>query len=107
MHVLRVEPDALVTMSEIADRLGRSRESVRLLVAGVRGAGDFPPPISHLRTRNRLWRWSEVAAWAGVLTDEQSAEAALLAAVNAALELRRVAPTLPKRERALLAELGV
>ena len=36
LTALRVEPDDLVTASEIAERLGRTRESVRLLVAGER-----------------------------------------------------------------------
>lgn len=62
-HVVRVEPDELVTMSEIAERLNRSRESIRLLVNGDRGSGDFPAPVSHVRKRNRLWRWPDVLRW--------------------------------------------
>lgn len=42
LTVTRVEPDDLVTLSEIAQRLGRSRESVRLLAAGERGLGGLP-----------------------------------------------------------------
>lgn len=89
--VRRVEPDDLVTASEIAGRLHRSRESVRLLIAGKRGARTFPPPVSHLRSRTRLWRWSDVAAWAGS-DDAAPADAQLIAALNAALELRETAP---------------
>jgi hypothetical protein len=55
--VIRVEPDELVTAAEIAQALGRSRESVRLLIFGKRGPGGFPAPASHLRSRGRLWRW--------------------------------------------------
>jgi hypothetical protein len=62
-RVVHVEPDELVTVSEIADRLGRTRESIRLLVSGDRGPGDFPPAVSHVRMRNRLWRWPEVLRW--------------------------------------------
>jgi len=45
IRVVRVEPDELVTASEIVERTGRSRESIRLLAAGKRGQGGFPPPL--------------------------------------------------------------
>ncbi len=106
LRVTRMAPDDLVTIAEIAQRLGRSRESVRLLVTGARGPGDFPSPVSHLRTRSRLWRWSDVAIWAGHLGPEEAAQARFLAAINAALELRSSAPGLRERERALVTALG-
>jgi len=90
LTVRRVEPDDLVTIPEIAERLGRTPESIRLLANGERGGGTFPPPISHLRTRHRLWRWIDVAIWAGHADDEEIANAAWLVAVNALLELRTV-----------------
>lgn len=90
ISVLRIEPDDLVTLAEIAARLDRSRESVRLLAAGHRGKGTFPPPVSHLRARSKLWRWSDVARWAGALSPEDEANARFVAMVNAALELRRL-----------------
>jgi predicted DNA-binding transcriptional regulator AlpA len=62
-RIVHVEPDELVTMSEIAERVGRSRESIRLLIAGERGPGDFPAPVSHVQTRNRLWRLPDVLRW--------------------------------------------
>jgi len=88
--VLRAEPDDLVTLAEIADRLGRSREGVRLLAAGHRGKGTFPAPVSHLRARSKLWRWSDVARWAGVLSSDEELNARFVATVNAALDLRRL-----------------
>ena len=91
----------LVTAAEVAERLGRSRESVRLLIAGKRGSGRFPAPVSHLRARNRLWRWSDIAAWAGANADEL-ARARLIAALNAALELRNTAPQLSEDVRSLV-----
>lgn len=90
LQVLRVEPDDLVTLSEIAVRLSRSRESVRLLAAGHRGQGTFPPPVSHLRARSKLWRWSDVASWAGELEEEDERNARFVAFVNASLEKRRL-----------------
>ncbi len=105
VRVRRVEPDDLVTLSEIAERMGRTRESVRLLAAGERGAGDFPPPVSHLRSRFRLWRWSDVAVWAGVVSDQERDRARFVALVNAALELRGVAE-LSRRDRDNLRKLA-
>jgi len=106
LRVVRIEPEDLVTMAEIADRLGRSRESVRLLVGGERGPGGFPAPVSHLRSRSRLWRWADVAAWAELATPEQLREAGLIAALNAALELRRHRPGLARSERSLVDALS-
>jgi len=95
-RVIRVEPDDLVTASEIAERTGRSRESIRLLAAGKRGQGGFPPPFRGMKRRTRLWRWSEVALWLaereGNLSDPLVDEAHTIAAINGALELRRHAP---------------
>lgn len=106
LRVVRVEPDDLVTMSEIAARLGRSRESVRLLISGARGPGAFPPPVSHLKARSRLWRWSEVAAWAERAEQEVDVHAAsTIAAINAALTLRQAAAGLAPAARALVSSL--
>ena len=62
-RVIRVEPDDLVTAAEIADRTGRTRESIRLLAAGKRGPGGFPSPVRGTSTKARLWRWIDVLAW--------------------------------------------
>ena len=95
-RVIRVEPDELVTASEIAERTGRSRESIRLLAEGKRGKGDFPPPLRGVKSRTRFWRWAEVALWisehGGKLSGSSLDEAHTIAAVNGALELRRHAP---------------
>jgi hypothetical protein len=91
LKVRRVEPDDLVTIPEIAERLGRTPESVRLLANGERGGGRFPLPVSHLVSRNRLWRWSDVARWTGNLPDDELRKADILAAVNATLELTLIA----------------
>jgi hypothetical protein len=104
--VVRVEPDDLVTAAEIAARLDRSRESVRLLIAGERGPGGFPAPISHTRTKHRLWRWSDVAAWLDQPDDEHLVQSArLVAATNAALELRGTLQDLSPDEREFVTNL--
>jgi hypothetical protein len=94
LGVLRVEPDDIVTMADIADRMERSRESVRLLIAGRRGPGGFPTPISHGIERGRLWRWSAVAEWLEGLEPDEIEAAHFTAAINAALELRRHLPVM-------------
>jgi hypothetical protein len=91
--ILRVEPDDLVTIAAIAERVGRSHESVRLLARGERGPGGFPPPAGKLDAKTQVWRWADVARWfeenAGPVSGGE--HAAFLAALNDILDLRRVA----------------
>ncbi len=93
--VQRVEADEIVTLGNIAERLGRSRESVRLLASGKRGPGGFPGAIGgpH-RGRRRLWLWHEVAAWLtehGYMDDEDAVDAArVLDGINGSLAMRRL-----------------
>jgi hypothetical protein len=97
MRVLRVEPDELVTATVIAERVGRTREGVRLLIEGKRGPGGFPAPLAWVDAKTRLWQWSDVARWFGERLGRETplAEGAeFLAAVNAALELRNRIPRL-------------
>jgi len=99
--VAHVEPDELVTASDIADRMGRTRESVRLLSEGARGPGGFPVPVSGSSARRiRLWRWSQVAEWLdehGFTTDRRD-EGRIIAAVNGALDLARNADNRMREE---------
>jgi hypothetical protein len=94
VRAIRVEPEDLVTAADIAERTGRSRESVRLLIAGERGPGGFPPPISHLKSRGRIWKWTDVARWFANELGEKLPlikEADFISALNGALEVRRMA----------------
>ena len=101
---LRVERIAdgagLASIAEIARRTGRTRESVRLLIAGRRGPGGFPPPATDPHSRYRLWRWSEVEQWFARVPGEhlEEEDASIVAAINASLDLRRHTRSLP-RER--------
>jgi hypothetical protein len=56
-----VRTDDLVPLRTIADRLGRSYESVRLLATARRGPGGFPAPLSS--DGWALYSWSQVADW--------------------------------------------
>ena len=63
LRVLRVVDEDLVTLADIADRVGQSRESIRRYAAGTRGPGGFPPPVNPVREGTVFYRWSEVAPW--------------------------------------------
>lgn len=63
--VVRVEPDPLVTLSDIAERANLSRAAVSLYAKGERGE-DFPLPIARVTSDSPLWLWAEVAQWLAV-----------------------------------------
>jgi hypothetical protein len=101
LHVVRIEPDELVTMAAIAERSGLSREYVRLLSTNKRGPGGFPAPVTYADHKTRLWHWPDVAHWltehdkAKVDVDARAAD--LVAALNAAFDLREHARHLHDR----------
>ena len=88
-EVLHVDPDELVWASEIAERTGRSRQSIDMLIRGQRGPGGFPDPVSHA-TRNPLWRWADLEAWFAAYQDRPAdpERSAVLGAINGALQAR-------------------
>ena len=55
-----VTPD-LVTLRVIAERTGRTYESVRRLANGSRGSGGFPAPLS--ADGWSLYSWVRVSTW--------------------------------------------
>ncbi|MFF3853033.1 helix-turn-helix transcriptional regulator [Micromonospora sp. NPDC002575] len=63
LTALRVLDQDLVTLADIAGRIGQSRESVRRYATGDRGPGTFPPPINPAREGTMFYRWSEVRSW--------------------------------------------
>ncbi len=101
-HVIRVEPEDFVSLSAIARRCGRSRESIRLLAEGARGPGGFPDPVRWVDARTTLWRWSEVAEWFERAVGEEVSppeSARFVAALNGFLETRHQASFMePSRE---------
>ena len=110
VSVVRVADAGLVSMTDIASRIRRTRESVRLLMTGARGAGGFPAPVTDPRGRYRLWRWSDVTHWLTTqLGEADFPDEQFLAVINTSLELRRrrdeLAPANRHRLRAI-AELS-
>ena len=108
VEVVRIADAGLVSMADIATRIGRTREGVRLLITGARGPGGFPAPITDPRGRYRLWRWSDVAVWFTRHLSENLADAddEILAAFNAGLELRHHRRRLAPADQTRLAALA-
>ena len=108
VDVVRIADAGLVSMADIATRIGRTREGVRLLITGARGPGGFPPPITDPRSRYRLWRWSDVTLWLTKHLGEELAVAddEILAAFNAGLELRHHKRRLERSDQAKLEALA-
>ena len=60
--VERIEPDTLVSLSDIAERCGKTRQAISLYTRGERGE-HFPAPIVRVTSTSPLWDWEEVAGW--------------------------------------------
>ncbi|MCL2640127.1 MAG: hypothetical protein FWD53_04720 [Phycisphaerales bacterium] len=91
-EVLRVDECNLVTPSEIARRIGRSRQLVFQYINGQRGPGGFPPPECHLMEGAPLWSWCAVSYWLAqnnILRPEDGWNADVVAAINNLLEQAR------------------
>lgn len=99
VRVLALQPEDLVGQADIAERRGRSRESISQLVQGERGPGSFPQPRYFVADR-ALWRWRDVEKWFDAY-EERPSEArhdAFIDAVNAVLSVRRSQPALDPEE---------
>ena len=95
LEALRVDADDWVTVGDVAQRIGRSRETVRLWSIGRLGPGGFPPPLNPGRDTT-FYSWAEVLPWLRhrmgfELPDDEPA----LAAANLALQLRRLMRRVP------------
>ncbi|MCX4476690.1 hypothetical protein OOK44_09495 [Streptomyces cellulosae] len=53
----------LVSVSDIAARVNKSRATIRSWVKGTRGPGKFPRPLSTLGGGVQIWHWPEVNEW--------------------------------------------
>lgn len=60
--VLHIEPDCLVSLSEIAARTGLTRAAISNYANGDRGR-DFPVPVARVTSESPLWDWVDVARW--------------------------------------------
>src|SRR5712675_2523708 len=83
----RVEPDPLVSLSDIASRTGMSRAAMTQYSKGQRGK-NFPSPVARVTSDSPLWDWATVAKWLfrhGKLTREMAIEAEAVKAANEAI----------------------
>ena len=93
--VAEVQPEELVFASEIAQRTGRTKEGISLLVEGRRGPGGFPAP-ARVAGRHKLWSWQDVLAWFAVYERDEKIDRhdAAVAAINGLLAERLAMPLL-------------
>jgi hypothetical protein len=87
--VMHVEPDDIVSLSGVAERVGRTKECVRLLATGQRGAGGLPPPLVDRRRTEAL----AMGGCRGMVRQSgrgvaERPSAAFIAALNGALKTR-------------------
>ena len=68
VSVLSLDQD-LVAATDIANRIERSREVVRLWSMGERGPGGFPTPLGTVNGGRRVWDWASVNEWLCSNTD--------------------------------------
>ncbi|MBX3569849.1 MAG: hypothetical protein KF914_17425 [Rhizobiaceae bacterium] len=86
----RIEPDPLVSLSEIAARAGLTRAAITLYAKGRRGKADFPAPVARVTSDSPLWDWGAVAQWfyrMGRIKPEEFIEARAITIANEAIEL--------------------
>jgi hypothetical protein len=87
---LRVDQD-LVSVSDVARRVHRTRVSVRLLVDGRRGPGGFPAPLGVVG--DGIWPWAVVLEWfdqaLGVDLGERGIPPEVAAVLDASFAVRR------------------
>lgn len=86
--VERVEPDYLVSLSEIAARANLTKAAISLYTKGERGKG-FPPPVARITTESPLWDWTDVAKWLfarNQISAEAVREAEVIRSTNTHLE---------------------
>jgi hypothetical protein len=110
--VLRIDECDLVTQSEIAHKIDRSRQQVHQYINGERGPGGFPPPVCRISEEHdsRLWYWREVAGWLhknNLIAKEAFQDAMVASLVNNALEMTLQQRTHPKLAKEILNEICI
>lgn len=107
--VVRVDNCSLVTLSEIARRIGRQRQVVHQYMRGQRGPGGFPAPVCELGARHLLWRWCEVAYWLwknDMLKEEIVRESREIELINSLLEMEMLKKQEPGLANEIIRQIG-
>lgn len=83
--VERVEPDPLVSLSDVAARSGLSRSAISQYANGQRRDSTFPTPAAKVTSQTPLWSWAVTARWLygnAQIPREQVVEAIVVERVN-------------------------
>jgi predicted DNA-binding transcriptional regulator AlpA len=83
-EIIRVEPEPLVSLSDIAQRAGMTRAAISLYASGQRGTA-FPSPVARFTSESPLWNWADVAEWlekAGRIDQPEAEKAKILSRLN-------------------------
>lgn len=95
--VVSVAPEDLVTMSEAAKRLNKTRQALHNWINEARRKSEsermpFPQPFMKLADKSPLWKWKEIAEWLylhNLIREKQIVESAIfIENINAVLEGR-------------------
>jgi hypothetical protein len=100
--VLRVEPDPLVSLSDMAARTGMTRAAMSHYFKGTR-AKDFPAPVAKVTSESPLWDWATVARWMfrnNKLDRETAIEAEIVRQANDAIRSGQIDIASRLRKRA-------
>jgi hypothetical protein len=73
LRAVGIHCDRMVNLQRIADRVGVSREAVRLWATGKRGPGGFPNPEMITTGGEQIWDWGQVAPWIEKYARQQTA----------------------------------
>ena len=109
--VERVEPDPLVSLSDMAARAGMTRAALSNYFKGVR-AKSFPATVAKVTSESPLWDWATVARWMYAhkkLSREAALEAEIVRQANEAIAKgeARIGERLKTRVREYAKELDV
>jgi transcriptional regulator with XRE-family HTH domain len=86
----RIEPDPLVSLSDIAARSGLTRAAITQYAKGQRSE-NFPAPVARVTSDTSLYDWPAVAAWLfrnEKLSREEAVAAEALKVANEAIKNR-------------------
>lgn len=86
--VEHVEPDPLVSLTDIAARSDLTKAAISNYTKGSRQEG-FPAPVARVTTPSPLWDWADVSVWLyrhDRLSRDEAVEAVVFSAVNDLLE---------------------
>lgn len=89
-RVLHVDDRNLVTPSDIARKIQRSRQRVHQWIQG--SSGNFPTPVCDLDEAHPLWAWCEVSQWLlerGIISERMARDANEVACINTILDYYR------------------